>query len=167
MPNIQFVDENDKVIGSGTKDEALEQGIAHRVSRVFLFNAEDELLIQRRGDHLISFPGRWDHSASGHVDEGETYMEAAVREMQEEIGVTGVPLEEISKEYFEEDINGRIAKRFNAVYTGQYDGDVHANPDEVAEVRWISPATLKKWVDEKPDEFTPGFKHVLKSTHLI
>jgi len=30
MANIQFVDENDNPIGAGTKQEAIEKGIAHR-----------------------------------------------------------------------------------------------------------------------------------------
>ncbi len=46
MVNIIFVDENDNVIGEGTKQEAWKKGIAHRIVRIFLFNSKGELLIQ-------------------------------------------------------------------------------------------------------------------------
>ena len=77
MVNITFVDEQDNVIGAGSKQEAWTKGIYHRVSRIFLFNSKGELLIQKRSDNCVSLPGRWDQSAAGHVDEGETYLEAA------------------------------------------------------------------------------------------
>jgi len=69
MKLITFVDENDQVIGSGTKQEAWQKGIIHRIVRIFLFNFKGELLIQKRADNISSLPGRWDQSAAGHVDE--------------------------------------------------------------------------------------------------
>lgn len=159
MPLITFVDENDKVIGSGTKEEIWKKGIIHRIVRIFLFNYQGELLIQKRSDFLASMPGRWDQSAGGHVDEGEDYDVAALRELMEEIGVFSVSLKKISK-YFsndtEEDKN-KIKKRFNTLYTVIYDGDIKPNIEEVSEVKWIKPEDLKKWMDDKPSAFTKGF----------
>lgn len=46
-----------------------------------------ELLWQQRSEKLANFPGKWDVSAGGHVNLGETFVEAALREAWEEIGI--------------------------------------------------------------------------------
>jgi isopentenyl-diphosphate delta-isomerase type 1 len=157
MPLITFVDENDNVIGAGTKLEAREKGIRFRIVRVFLFNSQGHLLMQRRAMHLKSHPGRWDQSVGGHVDEGETYLQAAVREAEEEIGVTGLILREEFK-HFANDLDGaEVKRRFNMLYSAVYDGDVTPNPEEVAEVKWVAPDELEQWLNASPDDFSPGF----------
>ncbi len=158
MPNITFVDENDNVIGAGTGKEAREKGIYHRISRIFLFNSKGELLIQKRSDNSTTLPGRYDQSAAGHVDEGEDYLTAAKRELEEEVGVKGIELTEKGKFFTDEkDQPGKIVKRFNMIYTATYDGEAKPSPEEVSKVRWIDPKELSKWMEEKPNDFTEGF----------
>src|SRR3989338_6631681 len=150
MPNITFVDENDNVVGAGTGKEAREKGICHRISRIFLFNSKGELLIQKRSDNSTTLPGRYDQSAAGHVDEGEDYLTAAKRELEEEVGVKGIELTEKGKFFTDEkDQPGKIVKRFNMLYTATYDGEVKPSPEVVSEVRWIDPKELSKWMEER------------------
>lgn len=156
MINIQFVDENDKPIGGGTKQEALANGIWHRIVRIFLINSKGEVLVQKRGKHVFSLPGRWDQSAAGHVDEGEGYLEAAYRELKEELGIEGIELREMGRFSREETDETQIKKRFNVVYSASFDGTIDFNKEEVSEVRWILPDDLQKWMDERPDDFTQG-----------
>ena len=88
MVNIIYVDKDDNVIGAGPQSEAYAKGIIHRVCRIFLFNSKGELLIHKRAGHLKTNPGLWSDSAAGHVDEGESYLESAKRELAEEVGVS-------------------------------------------------------------------------------
>jgi isopentenyl-diphosphate delta-isomerase type 1 len=163
MKDITFVDENDNVIGHGTKQEVWEKGIRHRIARVFLFNSKGELLIQKRAGHILSLPGRWDQSSAGHVDAGEDYCTAAERELVEEVGATNVTLTELGKIYSDEaDEPEKIKKRFSTIFTGHYDGEITPNPEEVSEVRWIAPQELLEWMNKKPDEFTQGFVNSFK-----
>jgi len=158
MAHIIFVDENDNQIGIGSKQEAWKTGVRHRVSRIFLFNSKGEMLIQKRADNRESLPGRWDQSAAGHVDEGESYLEAANREMNEEVGVQGVVLKEVGKNKTDErDEQDKIKNRYAMLYVASYDRPVNFNQEEVSEVRWIKPDDLSKWMEEKPEEFTEGF----------
>ncbi len=162
MTNITFVDDDDNVIGSGAKQDAWEKGIYHRIVRIFLFNPKGELLIQKRSGSLTSLPGRWDQSAGGHVDEGETYQEAARREMEEEIGVTNIALRKVLKTKTNEiDEPDKMKRRFNMLYTAYFAGDVKLN-EEVSETRWISPSELLSWMSEKPDDFPEGFRLTFK-----
>ena len=61
-------------------------GDCRLVVHVCVFNAAGELLIQRRSAEKFSYPLRWDVSAAGAVDAGETSGQAAEREMREELG---------------------------------------------------------------------------------
>ena len=155
MANIIYVDKDDNVIGAGPQREAHEKGIIHRVIRIYLYNSKGELLIQKRGDHLRTNPGKWNESVAGHVDEGETYLQAAEREMEEEIGIRGVALKELKKIYTNESEENK-RKRFTTLYSGVYDGEVHPDFDEVSEVRWVAPEALRKEISEHPERFTEG-----------
>ncbi len=150
---IVFVDGNDTVIGAGSMREAQEKGIRHRIARIFLLDSHGNVLVAKRAPHLHSQPGKWGESVSGHVDKGEGYYEAALREMQEEIGVTGIALRELGKFYSEGTERDMIKNRFNTVYEGTYEGTCSPN-EEVAEVRWLPKPALAQWMREKPEEFT-------------
>lgn len=156
--DVTFVDDNNQVIGSGPKRESWDKGIAVRIARVFIFNKQGELLIQKRADHLESMPGRWDSSASGHVDAGESYDEAAKRELKEETGLKDAELEPKGEFYSSEiDEPDKIKKRFTKIYTGHYDGEISADGEDVSEMRWVDPNELETWMSEKPKDFTEGF----------
>lgn len=155
-PNIQFVDINDEPIGGGTKDEAYEKGIRRRIIRIFLRNSRGEILLQKRAANVPFGAGKWDDSVAGHVDEGETYLEAAARETQEEIGVVGLELTEVGYYYKEDSVESKGWKGFQRVYIADYDGDVVPNPVEISEIRWIQPDELDVWIARKPEEFTKG-----------
>lgn len=162
MPDIVFVNEDDEVIGSGPKEEAFDKGIRHRIARIFIFNSKGELFLQKRSSKIKFFPGLWDQSVGGHVDKGEDYVEAALREMEEEVGVTGVELEEVAKFYLEEKLGDKHLYRFNMLYEVVYDGELQLNPDEVGGGKWIDLDELETWVKSSPQEFTAGLKETLQ-----
>ena len=155
--NIIFVDKDDNVIGAGSQQEAYDKGIIHRVVRIFLFNSKGELLLQKRADHMKTNPGMWADSAAGHVDEGETYLAAAQRETEEELGIQDVVLKEMKKTYVEETDKYK-RKRFTMLYSATYDGEVHPNPEEVSQVKWIMPEALRTEIRARPSQFSEGFR---------
>lgn len=155
MSNVVFVDENDNVIGAGTKEEYLRKGIVHRIARVFLFNSKGEILLQKRAATLRAYPGQWDQSVAGHVDEGESYDDAAIREMKEEVGVV-TKLHFVGKYYSEEIMGDILKKRFSALYTGVTDADPVPDASEVSEIRWVSRDELRNWIARQEADFTPG-----------
>ena len=159
--NIVYVDKNDSVIASGTKQNAMENGIAVRISRVFLINPSGELLIQKRSPK-VALPYRWDQSAAGHVDEGEDYKTAAYRELKEEMGIDDVTLKFLAKYYTEEHDEALAKKRFNMLFIGDYQGKVKIDKDEVSAFRWISRDDLRNEMSQSPDKFTEGFREAFK-----
>ncbi|MEK9176941.1 MAG: NUDIX domain-containing protein [Patescibacteria group bacterium] len=155
MTDVIYVDRRDNVIGSGTIRFAVENGIIRRVSRVIIVDDRGDILLQKRSTK-ISYPGLWNDSVSGHVDVGESYLEAAVREMKEEMGIVGVPLTELGKLYGEEPDPPHLRRAFNMLYAGTFNGTPSVDPDEVAEARLVPRAELESWLTEKPSDFTPG-----------
>lgn len=83
---VIHIDENDREIGEVSRKEAHQKGLLHRVVVIYVFDPNGNILVQERMD------GRLDHSSAGHVDPGETYLEAAKRELGEELGIFDVPL---------------------------------------------------------------------------
>lgn len=63
-----------------------DQGLRHRDVHVWITNGRDLLQQQRTWDKTI-MPGAWDISVGGHVGAGESYLDAAVRETSEELGL--------------------------------------------------------------------------------
>lgn len=160
-PNITYVDDNDKVIGGGSLDEAVSKNIAHRIVRVFVLNTKGELLVQKRSS-TVSVPNKWDQSAAGHVDEKESYIAAAQRELQEEMGISSVELKEVTRYYDEERIDSHIRRHFNTIYTVHYDGLATMNRAEVADSKWVPLQELEQWMAQRPSDFTQGFLNAYK-----
>src|ERR1700729_1431413 len=96
MEIVDIVNVDDTVIGTAPKDEARQKGLLTRVSFIVLLNSQNELYLQQRKATKKTYPLYWSGSAAGHVRSGETYHQAALRELQEELGIT-VELTEIGK----------------------------------------------------------------------
>lgn len=160
---IQFVDENDNPIGAGTREEAWMNRIHHRMVRVILKNQKGEIMIQKRSANKKSYPNLWTDSATGHVDEGESYEQAVAREMAEEIGIN-TELRPVGKFLTLENKAGNDVPIFNMSFEGiiPKDAQINLQVEEVSETRWISLPDLKILMKDEPDIFTPGFLESIK-----
>ncbi|MFA5386735.1 MAG: NUDIX domain-containing protein [Candidatus Paceibacterota bacterium] len=158
---LDKVDKNDQIIGKTTKQEAHENGYAHRVAAVFVLNDDNKLLVQlRKKDGLL------DHSAAGHIRAGESYDHAAARELQEELGLV-VPIKKIGIFYSDETVR---ARNINYVhYFGLYEtkpgNDILKNimpsKEEVAEIIPMTIEEIAKQMLREPLKWTNGFKNTL------
>src|SRR3954451_14546172 len=84
---FDVVNDRDEVIGRNTRGEVHRLGLKHRAVHVLVFNRRGELFLQKRSLKKDTFPGAWDSSTSGHLDQGEDYDACALRELWEEIGL--------------------------------------------------------------------------------
>lgn len=85
---LDVVNEQDEIIGQETRGKVHEKGLLHREVHVWFFNDNGEILFQRRGQNVETYPGILDATVGGHVDLAETYTEAALKEVLEETGLT-------------------------------------------------------------------------------
>ncbi len=73
----------DKVL----KSEAHSQGLFHPTVHIWFYTRNGRILLQQRGRNKSTFPMLWDVSVAGHVASGESIPDAALREIEEEIGL--------------------------------------------------------------------------------
>lgn len=160
---IIIVDDKDQQVGQASIAEALENGFTTRLARVMVVNkAGDKILLQKRVSSSRIYPGCWDNSAAGHVDVGESYLQAAKREMFEEIGIKTDDLDFVGKYHGHSESNGYILNQFNSVY--KYESDEtpeNLQKSEVQLVKWFDINELKKQIKEKPELFTNGVVEVI------
>jgi isopentenyl-diphosphate delta-isomerase len=152
---IDVVDEQDRVLESMERGEVHRRGLLHRSVHVFLVDEGERIYLQKRAWTKEQDPGRWDSSASGHVDSGEPYDSAAVRELEEELGVC-LPLEPLFKEAACPETSGE----HSMLYRGRIVNErpvPEPNPDEVLEGRFFSLDEIRKGIDTTPDAFATPF----------
>ena len=150
---FDIVDENDNVIGQAPRSECHgNPSLIHRVAHVMVFNSAGQLLLQKRAENKDIQPGKWDTSVGGHLDPGEEYRLAAVREMSEELGIENVPLTHLYNSQIRNDIESENV----ATYMAIFDAEVFFDPREISEVKF--------WSADEIDQnlgsglFTPNFE---------
>ncbi len=160
---IQQVDENDRPIGSTTKQEAWDNGHIHRIVRIMLEDGQGNVLLQHRDPAKDIFPDCWDNSSAGHVDAGEDYDEAAARELREELGVTNVPLEVLGTYRSDETWKGHRFNRFTRCYRATISGTPDPQePGKIDGVRWFALHQIKALVRDHPDQVSDGLRQVVE-----
>lgn len=88
---LDIVDENDHVTGQAPRGEIYAKGLRHRSVFVLARDADDRVFVHRRTPVKLVFPSLYDMFVGGVVGAGESYDEAALREAEEELGVSGLP----------------------------------------------------------------------------
>ena len=84
---IDIVTETGEPTGKrALKSEAHKNGWFHNTTHVWLYTLQGEILLSQRSASKKIFPLLWDVSAAGHVDAGESVIDAAIRETFEELG---------------------------------------------------------------------------------
>ena len=155
---LDIVDNDDRVIGKETRKRVHAAGLFHRSAHIVLFNTADQVFVQLRSARKDTNAGLWDTSAAGHVDSAETYLQCAVRELAEELGVRVSPadLSLIGKLKPQQE-NGF---EFTHVYRVVSDQTLTLEQDEIDGGRWLTQAALDSWILNTPEQFTDVFRTI-------
>lgn len=156
MSNVIWVDDKDNVLGDVTREKAHREGLLHRVSAIYLVNDKGEILVNVRAKD-----GHLDHSSAGHVDVGESYLDAAKRELKEELGVSSVELREIGLEQARDTGKTFDSRHMFTVYVCKT-VPIKLKEDEVKSVFWAKPKEVLEDMRVNPEKYTEGFKVSLK-----
>lgn len=154
-----LVDEEDRETGYSSKADCHDgEGRLHRAFSVFLFNAGGELLIQQRADGKRLWPGFWSNTCCSHPRRGETIELASERRLADELNIS-TELEFVYKFIYRASF-GEAGSEYEYchVFIGHVNGDPRANVNEIAAIRFVSPAALEAEFAGDPGRFTPWFK---------
>lgn len=175
---IEYIDvlNEDGSFGGGTKtkEQIHIDGDWHRAVHIWFVNSKNEVLLQRRAKTKVNHPDMWDISVAGHISAGEEPIPSALREIEEEIGITIDPSElhkigELKAESIQN--NGTyINKEINDIFLVRKDIELDQmtkQDSEVDALTYIPISELKKWIEEKnpelvhhEEEFTLFFENL-------
>jgi 16S rRNA (adenine1518-N6/adenine1519-N6)-dimethyltransferase len=154
---FDVVDGNDSVIDRQERNFVHVNKFTHRSVHVWVFNARGELFLQKRSYWKENHPGLWCSSVAGHVMAGENYLEAATRELREELGVNielklfhSIPASEATEQ------------EFVACFFGIAEGPFVLQAEEIETGAFFSIETIKQWIASHSEEFTPLLKMIVK-----
>jgi len=148
-----LVDMDDRVIGRATRKEIHQKNLIHRSVHIFVFNPEGWLFLQKRALSKDENPGFWDTSSAGHVDSGESYLTAANRELQEELGIS-----EILQPFMRIKACAESHWEHVTAYTCLTSQPIIINPAEISEGRFWPLKEINATLEKKNNNFTSTFK---------
>lgn len=175
MEYLDVLDEKGNKTGEvKSYNDVHRDGSIHRAVHVWIVNSNNKILIQKRSQNRYAYPGYWDISASGHVSKGQTSLEAAIRESNEELGINLSPDDLKFLFTLEEQIilhDGKyINNEFQDVYLVKKDikiSDLRFSDGEVETVLYVSPEEFKEWKDEKKEKMIPHREEHEKILEII
>jgi len=156
---VILVDKKDRPIGIMEKMEAHQSGgILHRAFSAFVFNKNNELLLQRRALSKYHSGGLWTNTCCSHPRPGEETIEAGKRRMKEELGIS-CNLEEVFTFIYKAPLDNETSEyEFDHVLIGRFDGELQLNHEEVDNIKWLTLPEISILMNEHPEDFTVWFK---------
>jgi len=152
---LDIVNRKDGVIGQDTKENKFKKGLISRNVAIFILDDDKKLLITKRSSQKESFPNRYDLAACGNVKAGESYEDAAKREVIEELSIE-CDLKFLDKVFNEFKEDDKTIKYFTGIFLGYFSEEVKLS-DELVELKRLSVEEVEKLINENKDLFTPGF----------
>jgi isopentenyldiphosphate isomerase len=167
---LEIVDESGSVLGTAKRSELHgNPSLIHRVVHVLVFDKKGRLLLQKRSLHKDVAPGKWDTSIGGHINPGEDTLSAALREMEEELGVKQCTVEYLYCYLFSNHIESELVSTFLCIY----DGTFSFNEEEIEEIAFWDMEKIKSnlgkgvFSNHFEKEIVTFFKKSVPSNHPL
>jgi|TARA_Y100000034_G_C6904003_1_gene418931 isopentenyldiphosphate isomerase len=158
---LDIVNEDDEIIGKTSFEEAHKNKLRHRSVQIFIFHSEDRkmLLIAKRSKDTIGHPSKFCPSACGHVQSGQTYLEAAKDELLEELfsGRDKLPESIVLKKISRYNNDYKDEKENTCLFFAKFSKDFSINTVELEKVFWKNINDILIDVKENPQDYTPSF----------
>jgi isopentenyldiphosphate isomerase len=134
---VDVLDARGDVSGVATRAEMRARNLRHRSVGIVVLDGHGRLLVHRRADDKDIWPGRWDVACGGVVGAGESWDDAARRELAEELGIDADPRFLGAGEWAGDGTDAVVH-----VYAVEHDGPYRFADGEVVEARWVDRAEL-------------------------
>ena len=149
---IDIVNERDEVIGEAPRKGIHSTNLKHRAVHIFIIDSKSRIWIEERAALCDTFPGYFNSSAAGHVAKGESYEQAAKREVEEELGFNDVKLERLHKLQASEE----TSNEFVAFFVGRTD-QMPAIHSDTTELVSMGVDEIRQRI-ESGEKFVPIFR---------
>nr|WP_311137290.1 NUDIX domain-containing protein [Streptomyces sp. I6] len=146
--SVERVDGQDRVLGVISRGEAIREGRLHRVALTVCRDEDGRILVHRRSEQVSRFPGLYEVGVGGAAIAGESYEQAAARELAEELGIRALP-----RLLFTFINRSGLSPHRLGVHEAVVPNAVAPDPDEVAWHGWLTEPELGSALLER--HFTP------------
>jgi len=154
---INLANEEDYPVDVAVRGEPIPEGRCPMIAGVFLFNSNGNITLQKVAKTKGAEAGKLNYSAAGHVDAGETYEQAALRELNEEMGIQANEITFVGKECKLKDGKPRV---FHHAFKVISDNPITFDPSEVAEVHEFTIPELRQKITDHPEQFKDIFAQI-------
>ena len=157
-----IVNDSDQIIGYRKKDQAYKESVMLRSVQIFIYNSKGELYIQKRSKNKLRYPNYFCASVAGHVEAGESYQAAAIRELKEELGLKKVEnLKFITKEKAPVGKNEYVIMTLFTLKTSE---PITIQKEEIDSGNFYTIKNIQQLILEKK-HFTPGFLYFFEKQY--
>jgi isopentenyldiphosphate isomerase len=157
---VALVDEHGQVVGSAPRSVVRRDNLRHAATAVLVRDPARRIYLHRRTESKDWAPGHWDVAAGGVIALGEQPDDSALRELEEELGITGVQLVALGRHLYEDE----TTRCFEYIYEVTWDGPVRHQPEEVVEGHWATLDELAVLLTDPAIAFVPDTRQLL---HLL
>lgn len=155
---VVLVNEEDVTLGVMDKLLAHQRGFLHRAFSIFVFNDNNELLLQQRASHKYHGGDLWTNTCCSHPQFGEDVKRSALERLQDEMGMQCELFFSHKFIYKAEVEHDLIEHELDYVYIGYSNAIPHLNHDEVKSYKWCSIEEVLESIEKHPEQFTYWFK---------
>lgn len=127
------------------RGEKIPDGLFHRIVHIWIYNERQEFLIQKRAAHLTWFPNRWATTTGSLVSGEKDLMQAAYREVEEELGLDS---SHIDLELVHEFIIGTSLVTLFSGFLPSFKLNQTVLNDEVSDVKWMKKMRIEELRNE-------------------
>lgn len=137
------VDKDNNPTEPKPRSEVHSKGYWHRVSHIWVINYKKQILCQKRSLLKDKSPGKWQPFFGGHLNPNEGYLDGAVKEFNEELGLN-ITKGKLSYLKLYKQTSGH---EFQAIYYIKWDGDIKNiafEREEIDLIKWLTIEKLKQ-----------------------
>ncbi|MFF9817637.1 NUDIX domain-containing protein [Streptomyces sp. NPDC014006] len=153
LETVDYVDADDRPVACGPRGGAAAQGLCYRVAATVCVDPARRLLVYRRSAEAAVYPGHHDILVGGCPRAGESYREAAVRELHEELGILAAP-----RQVLHTRCASPVGDCWLTVHLAEIPTALRVDPREIAEHFFVPPHRL---LARMPSSFVPEGHRVL------
>ena len=156
---LDIVNDEDIVTTQEMRSTVHQLGLQHRGVHIFLFTQNGKMLVQKRSADRAASPSMVDCSVSEHVKAGESYLDAALRGMKEELGVSGVEIKQLVRFRMNYGVNDN---EISMLYKGLVNSnEVNFDRVEIEEINYYTLNELQKMIKQDNVRFCNWFVELI------
>jgi len=158
---IDIVDQDNHVVGQELKSIAHQKGLLHRIIIAELIDSKGNWILVRQANDRQD-PGQFVSPVGGHIQAGESEVDALNRETLEEVGITNFEYKRVGQSVFNRFVNQRQENHLFIVYE-IYSDQIPVLNHESVEYKKFTKAELINAFRDNPENFGAAF-HFVRNT---